>query len=928
MKKLVTAASLALAGLSLSSTSALAARPYTNGDLLLGFRASGGVGAARDYVVNLGSASQFTSGDGSIPVLTSADNIVADLSSTGASGLFGTSWNTRADVQWGAVATDLAADPSNTLYATRARAATGPQAQAWSRRPSGSQSTTNSTLRAFISGYVNSDTNAVSVKGTIQPITAVNSYASFTSASTDFNFFSSVEGDFGAGTAGTVLDLFRIAPGANGSGSQHLGYFSINDSGEVAFNFDDLTLTPTLTAPATNAQSKSPVSVSFTLPETALPGTVKLAFSTGSPVSTLTLSAANETGAPHAFSFNPANPTANANIASGAAIPDGIYTVELSYQDSLGNAAASASSSDVLIDTKAPLIDTSAVVTTGYTNVGTLPDLRPVVSVSDLSGATLQQSPAPGSALPVGTLVLTFTATDALGQVSSANVSLDVAAANPITTLVVAKDGAVAGAGVPGSGIQAGAKFTTFGIPSINDAGTPAYVAKWAAPKIVTPATPAQSGTGIFVGNPAALVVKLGDPVPSIAGATFSAFKDPVLNADGRIAFLATIKGTGILPAENQVLVTNAFAGGALTVVARAGQPSGESDGSLIKSFTDISLQGDEVLYTTKLSGGTPLVVPANDTAAFAVTLAGSRRIVREGETYGATTVKSFRLLGAVSGSGNQTRAHSLGSAAFFIALADGKQALVDGDGTALTPFATTGQLIGSTTLPAATFKTLSTVAVDGSQAAALATLTAGVGGVLSADAKGIFLANGSAFEPVVRLSNPAPGVAGSVFSAVLDPLLADGAVAFGGTIKDTTTKASTPSIWWKPAAGPLGLVSKLNDSVPELPPGAKWKAYKSLVLAGGSKPSPIIYAQLLQGVGGVDATNDYGVWAVDQLGALRLIVREGDSIGGKAVKGIVINGPVPGSNGVTHSFNNARQLIYRAAFTDGSTGIVTTILP
>ncbi len=107
----------------------------------------------------------------------------------------------------------------------------------------------------------------------------------------------------------------------------------------------DRTEPPTLTTPATNALMGSPVSVVFTLPEAAANGTVTLSF--GPTV--LTLANTQGTAGAHAFTFNPANPTASPEVASGSAIPDGTYTVTLSYQDALGNPAATAASSNVSI---------------------------------------------------------------------------------------------------------------------------------------------------------------------------------------------------------------------------------------------------------------------------------------------------------------------------------------------------------------------------------------------------------------------------------------------------------------------------------------------------------------------------------------------------------------------------------------------------
>ena len=77
-----------------------------------------------------------------------------------------------------------------------------------------------------------------------------------------------------------------------------------------------------------------------------------------------------------------------------------------------------------------------------------------------------------------------------------------------------------------------------------------------------------------------------------------------------------------------------------------------------------------------------------------------------------------------------------------------------------------------------------------------------------------------------------------------------------------------------------------------------------------------------------MDATNDAGLWAVDSTGALRLLAREGDVIGAKTLKSMTVLTAVSGSPGVTRSFNNAGQVIYRATFTDGSQSVVVVQVP
>jgi uncharacterized delta-60 repeat protein len=196
---------------------------------------------------------------------------------------------------------------------------------------------------------------------------------------------------------------------------------------EQVVAFDVATLPPTLTAPASSTLTDSPVSVAFTLPEPALPGSVTLTFA-GSVSRVLVLAASQDTSGAHAFTFMPSAPLASAQIFSGNAIPDGVYTVTLSYQDLVGNAAAQAAPAvSVLIDTAPPTIAPPVggflplTLVTGQA----LPNYTAQAVTFDSVGvSSVAQLPAIGSTLAPGVTNVTVTATDALGH--SANTAFTV----------------------------------------------------------------------------------------------------------------------------------------------------------------------------------------------------------------------------------------------------------------------------------------------------------------------------------------------------------------------------------------------------------------------------------------------------------------------------------------------------------------------
>ena len=121
------------------------------------------------------------------------------------------------------------------------------------------------------------------------------------------------------------------------------------DSGTVVVN-----LQPILTAPISNAATGNPVTVAFTLLRVAQAGSVTLTFDDGVTPRVLTLAGAQASSGAHSFTFDPANPTASAAVASGPVIPDGTYVVTLSYLDTQLNAVLNAASVGVVVSATNP----------------------------------------------------------------------------------------------------------------------------------------------------------------------------------------------------------------------------------------------------------------------------------------------------------------------------------------------------------------------------------------------------------------------------------------------------------------------------------------------------------------------------------------------------------------------------------------------
>src|SRR5215470_2694070 len=144
---------------------------YQDGDVFVGFRATSGTGVTKDYLVNLGPASQFTSVPSGTTITLSLGNLGADLSAT-----FGPTWFSRSDLLWGIIGTQVignSADPDNTIYVSNS------DVVPWDRDFGSSQSFTDGLIDLMRFTYQGLPSTANSPVGLIQNVADDNSYASF-----------------------------------------------------------------------------------------------------------------------------------------------------------------------------------------------------------------------------------------------------------------------------------------------------------------------------------------------------------------------------------------------------------------------------------------------------------------------------------------------------------------------------------------------------------------------------------------------------------------------------------------------------------------------------------------------------------------------------------------------------------------------------
>jgi len=261
------------AALLLAPSTSKATLVYNDGDLLLGFTATSGTGSSVDYLVDLGSATNYIAGGSfatGAPVKLTLGNIGADLAAT-----YGAGWATNANLIWSINGTQRLAGngfAKNTAFGSLPESTVGVQTIAPPQPSVSSASNLTGKLLSQSGSYALGSTNTnggglangdqvQSTNSTValfQPVGFSQSYASYqpngvnTSGATAYGYYNPGNlNDFTNGVGGSVADLYELGSGA--TGVNYLGVFQFDNSGNLYFD------------------SASPSSASFPLSQTPEP---------------------------------------------------------------------------------------------------------------------------------------------------------------------------------------------------------------------------------------------------------------------------------------------------------------------------------------------------------------------------------------------------------------------------------------------------------------------------------------------------------------------------------------------------------------------------------------------------------------------------------------------------------------------------------
>jgi hypothetical protein len=192
----------------------------------------------------------------------------------------------------------------------------------------------------------------------------------------------------------------------------------------------------------------------------------------------------------------------------------------------------------------------------------------------------------------------------------------------------------------------------------------------------------------------------------------------------------------------------------------------------------------------------------------------------------------------------------------------------------------------------------------------------------------------------IARRGGAAPGATGDTFYSFCDPVYNNhDLVAFVATLAGPgIARTNSVGIWSDYPNGFLTLIAQQGQQAPGCANGAVFSTFSELALPdqggivflGGLGNSPA-GSPVRSNTYPIASANNQGIWAVDTSGTLHLIVQLGTfhPVTGKLITALSILPTPPYAGGQTRSFNQATgDIVYRATFKDGSSGIFLVTFP
>lgn len=449
-------------------------------------------------------------------------------------------------------------------------------------------------------------------------------------------------------------------------------------------------------------------------------------------------------------------------------------------------------------------------------------------------------------------------------------------------------------------------EFSTFANPVLNDAGQVAYLATLdTASTFVT----SLSDTGIWLDG--TLVAREGSQAGGAAsGAVFDSFFDYGMNDAGQVGYEAFLRvGAGGVTSSNDNGLWLDSA-----IKARDGSLAGGFLGSAVfNSFgTPVLNNAGQMAYFATLQTGIGGVNGTNDRGIWRD---NTTLIAREGSQAGGTPAGAvfdnfFDLIAM----------NNLGQVAYQGLLTTGSGGVTSANDNGLwldsALVAREGDQAGGTPT-GAVFATFGSFGVnDAGQVAYGGSLRIGSGGVDLNNSTGIWRDS----TLIARSGSQAGGVpSGAVFSSFGAPLINNaGHVVYGASLRQGAggVIGTNNSGLWRNST----LLAREGSQAAGTPEGAVFLAFGSLALNDTGQVAH--FGSLQTGTGGVDSSNNTGLWIAGTNGQSLLVAREGDTLEGRTISTVAFKSGSGGADGRGRAINNFSQVAYRVIFTNGDQGV------
>ena len=486
----------------------------------------------------------------------------------------------------------------------------------------------------------------------------------------------------------------------------------------------------------------------------------------------------------------------------------------------------------------------------------------------------------------------------------------------------------VAMSGDQAPGTDLGVVFQTFAYaPVLNETGRVAF---WAT--ITGPGTGLGNDKGIWsnASGSLGLVARLGAPAPGTAvGIGFQSFDPHTLNADGSLGFRGELVGSGVSGSNNSGLWSGSS--GALALDARTGsQAPGAGVGVAFSVLSQPAYNASgRIAFSAALTG--PGVTPANNSGLWSSASGTLSLAVRAGLTapgtgagvlfngFGPPSMNSPGYL-VLRASLTGTGVTAASNAGVWLVAPDGAITLIAREAASAAGVAP-GIVYADLDLATPLLGAGGHVALTGSLTGT---------GVTPSNNAANWVGLPGALALLAREGSQAPGTPpGTLFATPDQPFINDsGNVVFSSPLTGTGVTPTNDRGVWAGTPGSIVLVAREGNQAPDAEPGV---LYDLLFGASINNVGQVAFLSGLTGPG-VTAANNVALFRTTPQGVCAMVVRTGqlvdvDPAPGQAdlrtIASLGWAGPGGSDDGYPKALNSAGQIVFRAAFVGGTSGVL-----